>query len=133
MIEIFSKQQDWLTIIDNQRIIPIYISDDISSLSAILLNEDYYSFLKNSTTVVEGISLLKAEYIIPFKAKAWLDLKERKANGEHVDSKNIKKHKNDIFRLSMLLTEKNHLKIPNTVKEDMEAFIKVMKATCDIV
>ena len=29
--------------------------------------------------------------LIPFKAKAWLDLKERKLNGEQVDSKNIKK------------------------------------------
>ena len=27
--------------------------------------------------------------LIPFKAKAWLDLKERKLNGDQVDSKNI--------------------------------------------
>ncbi len=42
--------------------------------------------------------------LIPFKAKAWLDLKERKLNGDQVDSKNIKKHKNDVFRLALLIT-----------------------------
>ena len=43
------------------------------------------------------MSVLNAEHIIPFKAKAWLDLTERKANGEHVDSRDIKKHKNDVL------------------------------------
>ena len=42
--------------------------------------------------------------LIPFKAKVWLDLKERKLNGDQVDSKNIKKHKNDVFRLALLIT-----------------------------
>lgn len=31
------------------------------------------------------------------------DLTDRKAAGEHVDSKNIKKHKNDVFRLTELI------------------------------
>ena len=38
-------------------------------------------------------------HIILFKIKAWLDLSERRENGEHIDSKNIKKHKNDIMRI----------------------------------
>ena len=42
--------------------------------------------------------------LIPFKAKAWLGLKERKLNGDQVDSKNIKKHKNDVCRLAQLIT-----------------------------
>lgn len=48
------------------------MEDDISSLSAILLD---------------------AAYLIPFKAKAWIDLSERKARGEHVDSRDIRKYK----------------------------------------
>ena len=46
---------------------------------------------------------MDAAYLIPFKAKAWMDLTDRKAAGEHVDSKNIKKHKNDVFRLTELI------------------------------
>lgn len=34
-------------------------------------------------------------YLIPFKAKAWRDLTDRRAAGEHVDSKNIRNHKNN--------------------------------------
>lgn len=40
--------------------------------------------------VVDGISVLRAEYLIPFKMFAWLDLKNKKQNGEHVDSRDIK-------------------------------------------
>ena len=78
-------------------IVPIHIDNSISSLSAILLYESYYNFLINGTGVIDGMSVLNAEHIIPFKAKAWLDLTERKANGEHVDSRDIKKHKNDVL------------------------------------
>ena len=54
---------------------------------------------ENQYVIIGGTACL-----IPFKAKAWLDLKERKSSGEQVDSKNIKKHKNDVFRLAQLIT-----------------------------
>jgi len=34
-----------------------------------------------------------------FKASAWLDLGERQAKGEPIDTKNIRKHANDALRL----------------------------------
>ena len=71
---------------------PLPIDEDISSLSAILLDDDYYEFLKQGKVTVDGVTVLDAAYLIPFKAKAWMDLIDRKAAGEHVDSKNIKKH-----------------------------------------
>ncbi|MCD7948963.1 MAG: hypothetical protein LUG12_01705 [Erysipelotrichaceae bacterium] len=81
MIELFSKSQNWISENINSQIIPIHIDDNISSLSAILLNEDYYEFLKRGKTIIDGLSVLKAEYIIPFKAKAWIDLSEKKKKG----------------------------------------------------
>lgn len=62
--------------------------------------------------------------MIPFKAKAWLDLKERKERGNHVDSRDIKKHKNDIIRLSMLLVLDNKIEIPDMIKNDLSQFIQ---------
>lgn len=59
--------------------------------------------------------------MIPFKAKAWLDLKER---GNHVDSRDIKKHKNDIIRLSMLLAPDNNIEVPDMIKNDLSQFIQ---------
>lgn len=61
--------------------------------------------------------------LIPFKAKAWLDLKERKLNGEQVDSKNIKKHKNDVFRLAQLITANTKQILSPEIEEDMKKFL----------
>ena len=59
-------------------ITPIHIDDTVSSLSAILLNDDYYRMLLDGKVVVGGLSVLRPEYLILFKAKAYLDLKQRK-------------------------------------------------------
>ena len=55
------------------------MDEDISSLSAILLDDDYYEFLKQGKVTVDGVTVLDAAYLIPFKAKAWMDLTDRKA------------------------------------------------------
>ncbi len=56
-----------------------------------------------------------------------LDLSERKANGERVDSKNIKKHKNDVFRIAQLLSAQSRQELGAEVAEDMTAFLKAMQ------
>ena len=76
--------------------------------------------------MINGVSILNAEYIIPFKAKAWLDLTQRKENGEHIDSRDIKKHENDAIRLSMLLTSTTKINLPNLIKEDLSQFIQYL-------
>lgn len=74
--------------------------------------------------MIDGVSILNVEHIIPFKAKAWLDLKTRKERGEHVDSRDIKKHKNDVIRLFILLTPMTKVDILNAIKEDLSQFIQ---------
>lgn len=78
----------------------VYIDDEVSSLSAILLNNDYYNVLLAGKAVVWELSVLRPEYLLLFKVKAYLDLSERKEKGENVDSRDIKKHKNDILRIA---------------------------------
>ena len=106
---------------------PLPIDDDISSLSAILLNDEYYEFMKQGKVTVAGITVLDAAYLIPFKAKAWLDLIDRKDAGEHVDSKNIRKHKNDVFRLTELLDISKKILTPPGVLKDIKVFIEKMR------
>ena len=103
MIELFTRKLDAIQLPDDAVLTPLPMDEDISSLSAILLDDDYYEFLKQGKVTVDGVTVLDAAYLIPFKAKAWMDLTDRKAAGEHVDSKNIKKHKNDVFRLTELI------------------------------
>ena len=124
MIELFTRKLEAIQLPDDAMLTPLPIDEDISSLSAILLDDNYYEFLKMGKTVVDGIAVLDAAYLIPFKAKAWMDLTDRKAAGEHVDGKNIRKHKNDVFRLTELLDPAVRIVVPQGVYADMQDFFR---------
>lgn len=121
MIELFCRTDFELK--NSEGITLVHIEDEISSLSAILLDDDYYKVLLDGRVIVENISVLRPEYLILFKAKAYLDLKSRKDAGETVDSNDIKKHKKDILRISAELMLEKIGHIPGQVKADMHRFI----------
>lgn len=128
MLELFSRKPDNFVLPDDAVLTPLPLDDELSSLSAILLDDNYYEFIKNGIIQIDGVALLDAVHIIPLKAKAWADLSEKKAlNETAVDSKDIKKHKNDIYRLTMLLTAETTLKIPVEIYEDIQIFIKAIE------
>lgn len=122
-IELFSKRADFEL---DSRIIPVHIDDDVSSLSAIALDEDFYAFMKNGRRVVDGISVLGAEYIIPFKMYAWLNNTDMKKQGIRVNSDDIKKHKNDVFRLLPLINPDMKIQTDGNVRETVISFIEKM-------
>lgn len=127
MIELFSRRAEAINLPDDAMLTPLPMEDDISSLSAILLDDDYYELVRSGTVVVDGVNVLDAAYLIPFKAKAWLDLTQKKAAGQSVDSKNIRKHKNDVFRLSALLTQQSNVVVTESVLADLRAFLAAMQ------
>lgn len=106
---------------------PIHVDDEISSLSAILLDDDYYKALLDGKVIRSGLSVLRPEYIILFKAKAYLDLKARKKAGESVDTKDIKKHKHDILRITAELMLDKVIRLPDSVQRDIERFINILE------
>lgn len=128
MIEIFSRNPEFIVLKDDAILTPLPINEEISSLSAILLNEAYYELLKNGQILIDGIPVLSPTCLIPFKAKAWLDLKERKARGEQVDDKNIKKHKNDVFRLAQLITSDTRQNLGVEIAGDMKRFLSELES-----
>lgn len=125
-IELFSRKSQILKYEESDRLTPIHISDEISSLSAILLNDEYYHFLTSGLTEIDGIQILNYTHIIPFKAKAWLDLKARKEKGEQIDTRNISKHKNDVFRLSQLISKTDTIPLSANILTDMKTFLRDM-------
>ena len=129
MIELFSRPQSHVVLQSDAHLMPLHIDDEVSSLSAILLNDDYYRFLLAGRTVIDGISILDAEHIVPLKMKAWLDLKSKKTDGMHVNSRDIKKHRLDVFRLFQLVREDRKIVVPKSVGEDITQFIAQMRET----
>lgn len=124
MVELFCRSNFELR--EMTGITPIHIDDEVSSLSAILLNDDYYRILLEGKVVRNGLSVLRPEYLILFKAKAFLDLKQRKDRGEAVDSKNISKHKKDILRIAAELVLESTGELPEAVETDIRAFIDLL-------
>ena len=112
---------------------PIHIGDSVPSLSAILLNDAYYGLLLKGKSVVDGYSVLGLEYIMLFKIKAWLDLSERVEAGERIDSKTVKKHKNDIFRLLINISPISRVEVQDEIHEDINQFLeKIIKDKPDL-
>ncbi len=70
MIELFLRPQSNVVLQPDTHLIQLHIDDEISSLSAILLDDDYCYFLLDRRTVIDGISILDAEHIISLKMKA---------------------------------------------------------------
>jgi hypothetical protein len=99
------------------------VAEEISSLSAILLDEDYYRLVHEGSVQQDGLSVLPAEYLIPMKARAYLDLRARMSEGEAVSSDDVKKHRNDIIRMSQLISPADRVALPDSVRDDLAAFV----------
>ncbi len=122
MVELFSKTPDFLDGAEGLVVAPLPVDDDVSSLSAILLDDDYYEFMRGGRVTVDGVTVIDETRLIPFKAKAYLDLSERKARGEHVNTGDLRKHKKDVFRLVQILDRGRAIGLPPAIKADMEEF-----------
>lgn len=126
-LELFAAKPQLLNLPDESRLTPIPAGEDISSLSAILMDEDYYNFVKEHSTVRGNLHVAQTEALICLKARAFLDLQNRRERGEEVDERSVRKHKNDVIRLAVLLTSEKSLKLPSSIALDMEKFLRVIE------
>lgn len=126
MIELFARKPGELPLLEGSHLLPLHIADDISSLSAILLDDDYYNFMKQGVRVISGISLLDEYHLIPFKAKAWCELSNRNKSGEVGLTKHIKKHRKDIIVLYSLTKASDTITLYGQVLHDMRTFLNEM-------
>lgn len=123
MIELFSRRPDFQMEHLDVHLTPLPVSDEVSSLSAIMLDNDYYNLMLAGRKSVDGISVLGAEYLIVFKVKAFLDLRQKKADGLHVNERDLKKHRNDVFRLFTIIDPTQRIALPEKIRYEMRQFI----------
>ena len=131
MLELFSRAPDAITPAAGSTLTPLPIDEDIASLSAILLDDAYYSALVENARTVDGVAVLDERMLIPFKAKAHLDLAARRAAGEPVDQKTVRKHRADVFRLLQLLSDEERVALPDSITADLTAFAAKVDADED--
>lgn len=121
-IELFSRTPDLIELDKDAHLTPIPVGDDLSSLSAILLSDDYYHYMIEHSSNENGLHRANLEALICLKAKAFLEITERIANGSNEDEKHLRKHKADVFRLAVMLRENDLFELPDTIKAHMQAF-----------
>jgi len=126
-IELFSRNPEH-KFNETTRIIPVPIDeDDVSSLSAMLLDDNYYNLMLEGRTVVNGVPVLDSAYLMVFKMYAFLNLDNEKKNGKFVKERDYKKHKNDVFRLMQIVDKNKRIELVPEIKETVVSFCEFMK------
>lgn len=122
MLELFSRRPDGLDLRVGQVVVPLGEREASTSLSAILLDDDYYRTLREHAVVLDGLPVATASVLVPLKARAWIDLTARRANGAHIDLRDADKHRNDVFRLAAILPG-DAVTLPPAVRDDLRRFL----------
>ena len=126
MIELFARRPVDLDLPEEAIYTRIPVDQDIVSLSAILLDDACFEALQGARHQVDGVSVVDETLLIPFKARAVIDLITRSEAGANVDRRDIRKHRNDVFRLTQLLAEYARVTLPEPVRRDLLAFVNLV-------
>lgn len=124
MLELFSRQPDGVDLGEDATLTPVPVDEAVSSLSAILMDNEAYAFLLEGRIEIDGLRLINADRLIPLKATAWLDLRARADRGEKIDAKDVRKHLNDVFRLSQLLGGDISIELPSGMAAQFGRFLE---------
>lgn len=127
MIELLSRHPDVLGEPKGLVIEPIPIDEDVSSLSAIIMDDEYYHFTISHSQLTDGIRHANSAALIALKARAYLNLMADKRNGKHVNTKDIKKHRSDILKNVVIMTEDN-IEAPATIVACIREFVASIRA-----
>lgn len=126
-LELFSRKLDTFKLPEDAHLPPVPTAEDLSSLSAILLSDEYYGFTIEHSQNEGGVHIASVESLVCLKCKAYIDMIARKEQGVHIDSKEIAKHKKDVFRLLAMLAPIDKFNVPQTIQMDLELFIQLVE------
>ena len=111
---------------DDIKIVHLSPDDEQYSLSAILLNDDYYNLVVNNGAVTaSGMPTVKPDVLALLKAKAHLNLLEEKAAGRFISEHDATKHRNDVFQLAYIFRGRYEGELTSGIKSDMARFIEM--------
>lgn len=122
-VELFARHPDFQLEDEGTWIAPLPFDDTISSLSAIILDDGYYEFIRMNAILTAGVPLLSALHIIPLKMRAHIDNERLHHKGVSISEKTLKKHRGDIMSLVGLLPTGARLELAGQMREDAALFL----------
>ncbi|OFY42947.1 MAG: hypothetical protein A2X18_00435 [Bacteroidetes bacterium GWF2_40_14] len=98
-LELLSRYPEVLGVPAGFLLAPIPVGEDLSSLSAIMMDEDLYDYTVRYSEINDGIRVATSYALICLKTKAYNNLFEDKLNGKPINEKDLKKHRSDVLKL----------------------------------
>lgn len=108
---------------------PLPIDGEVSSLSAIILDEPYYNLTVRNSFISNGLRYASPVALAALKARAYLNLLAERASGHHVNSKDILKHRNDVLKLTATMTPGQTAEVSQEVIDTVNEFANGLLAT----
>lgn len=127
-IELLSRHSDILGEPSGFVIEPIPVDEEVSSLSAIIMDDDYYNFTIKNSFVDNGLKVATPLALIVLKIKAYLNLVAEKEQGHHVNTKHIKKHRSDVLKLVATSPIDDPVPVSDEIIESVTDFIGKIRA-----
>ena len=86
------------------------------------MDDDFYHFTIQHSKLTNGLRHADSAALIALKARAYLNLLQDKANGKHVNSKDIKKHRSDVLK-NVVIMEDNEIIAPESIVVCIRDFV----------
>jgi hypothetical protein len=126
MLELFARRPDVISVIPDFHITDIPTGEEVSSLSAILMDDIYYDFTISNSEIIDGVHVANGAALICLKARAFLNNRQRKIDGQNVREVDIIKHRNDVIKLVSTLDPNQKIAVPAIVATDLDQYIQVV-------
>lgn len=123
ILELFSRKPEGITVPEDFHLTPIPTSEELSYLSAMLMDDDYYNFTIQNCDVLDGLKVANELALITLKIKAYLNNLQRKIEGHAVRENDITKHKRNVLKLVATLTGNELAICPDIIKTDIAGYI----------
>lgn len=129
MLELFARNPEILSAPPGDiHITDIPTGEEVSSLSAILLNNDYYNLTIQHSPLLDGLRVASESCLVCLKARAFFSNRELKEKGVNIQDDKIYKHKKDILRLLTIINPEFRLPVPDSIRPDIENFVAMLEA-----
>ncbi len=124
-IELLSRQPEILSVPTDFHLTPIPAGEDVSSLSAILMDEEFYHFALAHSTIEDELHVADTVGLICLKMKAYLNLSEQEPPAHSSD---IRKHMSDVFKLMASSYIADPIELSENMRKDAVAFVAKMES-----
>ena len=130
MIELLSRHPDILGEPKEYVIEPLIIGDDVSSLSAIIMDDNFYHFTIEHSLITNGVRHADSAALIALKTRAYLNLLQDKASGKHVNTKDIRKHRSDVLK-NVVIMPTGEVSAPESIVTCIKEFVESIRNDWD--